>query len=112
MVGPLLYKAGMSTPANTVEITGGITWRYDRGVTVKMALSISPKPSAQRWMTPRATYLTLSDAVLTDRGGNAALNGATVIEITAAGSPLITTVIFLLRERFCGCGDNRKRYYR
>ncbi|MEC4286635.1 autotransporter adhesin BigA [Escherichia coli] len=75
----------VDTAANTVEITGvntlgGMTWRYGKDgiiyITKTFGATVDDPASSN--------VFNLSDAVLTDQGGNAALNGATVIEINGS----------------------------
>ncbi|MCZ9277688.1 autotransporter outer membrane beta-barrel domain-containing protein [Escherichia albertii] len=75
----------VDTAANTVEITGvnnlgGMTWRYGKDGIVYITKTVGATVD-----DPANSHVfNLSDAVLTDQGGNAALNGATVIEINGS----------------------------
>ncbi|MDD9763000.1 autotransporter outer membrane beta-barrel domain-containing protein [Escherichia albertii] len=75
----------VDTAANTVEITGvnnlgGMTWRYGKDGIVYITKTVGATVD-----DPASSHVfNLSDAVLTDQGGNAALNGATVIEINGS----------------------------
>ena len=75
----------VDTAANTVEITGvntqgGMTWRYGKdGI-----IYITKTGGATVDDPANSNVFNLSDAVLTDQGGNAARNGATVIEINGS----------------------------
>lgn len=75
----------VDTAANTVEITGvntqgGMTWRYGKDGIIYITKTVGATVD-----DPASSHVfNLSDAVLTDQGGNAALNGATVIEINGS----------------------------
>ncbi|END1883149.1 autotransporter adhesin BigA [Escherichia albertii] len=75
----------VDTDANTVEITGvntqgGMTWRYGKDGIIYITKTFGATVD-----DPASSHVfNLSDAVLTDQGGNAALNGATVIEINGS----------------------------
>ncbi|ENK6898061.1 autotransporter adhesin BigA [Escherichia albertii] len=75
----------VDTAANTVEITGvnnlgGMTWRYGKDGIVYITKTVGATVDDPA----NSNVFNLSDAVLTDQGGNAALNGATVIEINGS----------------------------
>ncbi len=75
----------VDTAANTVEITGvntqgGMTWRYGKDGIIYITKTVGATVDDPA----NSNVFNLSDAVLTDQGGNAARNGATVIEINGS----------------------------
>ncbi|TFR01801.1 autotransporter outer membrane beta-barrel domain-containing protein [Escherichia coli] len=75
----------VDTAANTVEITGvnnlgGMTWRYGKDSIIYITKTVGATVDDPA----NSNVFNLSDAVLTDQGGNAARNGATVIEINGS----------------------------
>ncbi|MSV08967.1 autotransporter adhesin BigA, partial [Escherichia coli] len=75
----------VDTDANTVEITGvnnlgGMTWCYGKDGIIYITKTVGATVDDPA----NSNVFNLSDAVLTDQGGNAALNGATVIEINGS----------------------------
>lgn len=75
----------VDTAANTVEITGvntqgGMTWRYGKDGIIYITKTVGATVDDPA----NSNEFNLSDAVLTDQGGNAARNGATVIEINGS----------------------------
>ncbi|ENF3394996.1 autotransporter adhesin BigA [Escherichia coli] len=75
----------VDTAANTVEITGvntqgGMTWRYGKDGIIYITKTVGATVDDPA----NSNVFNLSDAVLTDQGGNAARNSATVIEINGS----------------------------
>ncbi len=75
----------VDTDANTVEITGvntdgGMSWRYGKDGIIYITKTVGATVDDPA----HSSVFNLNDAVITDQGGNAALNGATVIEINGS----------------------------